>query len=100
MNTVQPFGRRDGGHPAYEANLSSGEPSECCCYCGRHTGNGKTFAYLLDVGDFAKYEDFAHLSDDCNLGFYPVGSECAKVLKAAGVAVYTFDKSANTYKRA
>lgn len=89
-----PFGRKNGGHPNYEANLAKTphqDQTAACCFCGKNTGHGRVFAYLLDVGDFAKKEDYAHLADDTNLGFYPVGSDCARKLKAAGIAIYTWE---------
>jgi len=93
VTTVKPFGG-ENGHPKYEENMGKamheGLPvsQTDCCYCGKKAVGGKIFAYLTSMGVFAQADDFAHLADDHNLGLYPVGSDCAKLLKRHGVALY------------
>ncbi len=95
FETVKAFGRANGGHPRYEANLERtpyADQTHACCYCGKFTGSASaTYAYLLSTSEFSELEYFQTVGDDCNLGFYPVGSDCAKKLKAAGVPLYDFE---------
>lgn len=91
--SVAPFGRPNLGHPNYRANQEAARhkgqyvcETHCCCYCGKKALNGNIFAYLTNLGEFARMEDRPALNDD--LGLYPVGSDCAKRLKKAGVTLY------------
>lgn len=100
--TIKPFGSRKGdptvGHDKYEENLDkakhNGIPcsqTDCCCYCGRKAIGGKTFAFLTNIGQFAVAEDYEDNPGNDHLGLYPVGSECAKLLKSHGVVIYDQD---------
>lgn len=98
LKNITPYGGPQG-HPNYEANLKKfgtrhptegrylDECAETCCYCGKYVKNPKTFALLEDVALFVTKEQLG----DFDLGQRPVGSECAKVLKKAGVKLYNWD---------
>lgn len=86
--SLKPF----GGNPAYKANMSKamhkGLPvcqTSCCVLCGKKALSQKLFV-LLSTDNV--YVTQAELSDD-DLGEYPVGSDCAKTLKAAGIPVFS-----------
>ncbi len=58
--------------------MHDGEP---CLFCGRkvRVGQGTVMAHLIDGGaNLASIEDDAEPNSD--LGFFPVGSDCAKRL--------------------
>jgi len=88
---LAPFGR-ESGNPNYKQNQDRArhnghylDASNCCAVCGKKALGGDTFVMLSNVGEYiteAEYND----SDD--LGLYPVGSDCAKKLKKAGIPVY------------
>jgi len=89
-----PFGG-EGGYPRYSENetkvayIAPGKKgygagqTECCAYCGKLCLNPRFFAFLTCGGAFEVYED----GHDGILGFYPLGSDCARRLKKA-VPVY------------
>lgn len=68
----------------------------CCVLCGKKAIGGGTFVLLTNVGEYTTKEEMAEHEklvearggspDD--LGLYPVGFDCAKKLKAAGVTIY------------
>ena len=92
MTTTFTIFGRHGGHPNYEANTNKVynghyvDPSACCVYCGTYTPSAKTFVYLTGWGDIIENPGDASSNDD--LGFYPVGSDCAKRAFEAGLPVY------------
>jgi len=81
-----------GGHPNYRENTNKVydghyvDMSDCCVYCGRYAPSAKTFVYLTGHGDIIENPGDAAGNDD--LGFYPVGSDCAKRALKAGLPVY------------
>jgi len=87
----KPFGG-EGGHPSYRENegkaTHKGQPlcqTYCCCYCGKKAINAKHYAYLVSGGSF----DLATAGDpDYDVGYYPLGSDCATKLKKVGAPVY------------
>jgi hypothetical protein len=101
-----------GGHPSYRANQSKAmgrtgdgfrfyaDATLCCAYCGRYTGNGTLYVFLTCLGEFSESEYHTDAMDF--LGMYPVGSDCAKKLKAAGVPIYKVTnpgEALSTFKR-
>ena len=93
VTTIMPFGHGEGSNPNYEKNVAAspkahGDTTACCCYCGKFTGTDKQFAFLANVGIFIDIKDDNGMDD---LGMYPVGSDCAKLLKKHGVKLYTSD---------
>lgn len=90
-NLPRPFGVGSNGHTKYEENLKKyvpyGDTTIACCYCGRHARSGTTFAFLSNMSEFIRQEE----GGDDFLGMYPVGSDCAKILKDAGVTLYDQD---------
>ncbi len=88
---LAPFGR-ENGHPNYKKNSNAArhngfplDTSHCCVVCGKKAVDTLTYVMLSNVGEYiteAEYND----SDD--LGLYPVGSDCAKKLKSAGIPLY------------
>jgi hypothetical protein len=81
---LAPFGR---GNINYHRNLEStgrkdpgADQTTCCVVCGRKTNNNRRYVCLTDGGEYIAKEN---LTDD-DLGFYPVGSDCAKKLQAGG----------------
>lgn len=75
-----------------------GDETTCCVLCGRNAGQGGRFVYLTNLGEYTTVEEAAQndkvveerggCPDD--LGLYPVGSDCAKKLKQAGVTIYNW----------
>ena len=63
--------------------------TECCAYCGKLTLNPKFFAFLTCGSEFDLYEKATDDQGAYNgiLGFYPLGSDCARRLKRT-VPVY------------
>jgi len=89
---LRPFGGGGKGHPDYEKNLDRvpyHDMTIACCHCGKHTKKPKFFACLADVAEYIRVEDYDDMR--CDLGFYPVGSDCAKVLKKHGIPLYDFE---------
>lgn len=98
---VNPFGHGEGSHPKYRENMTkamgttksglrfNADATLCCCYCGRYTGTGRLYVYLLSTSEFSESEHFKG-DDGDNLCMYPVGSDCAKKLKAHGVPLYRY----------
>lgn len=84
-----------GGHPTYwqtqEKQTHKGlpvEPNHCCVLCGRKALGNKRFVMLTNIGEYTFKEEPSECDD---LGLYPIGSECLKVVTAAGVPVYDRD---------
>jgi len=81
-----------GGHPKYRENTNkvyngrNVDPSDCCVYCGKYATSTKTYVYLTGYGEIIENPGDAAGNDD--LGFYPVGSDCAKRALKAGFPVY------------
>ncbi len=78
------------GHANYDENQGKARhagrpvgPEDCCVLCGKKALGGGIFVLLCSVGE---YITEAELAED-DLGCYPVGSDCAKKLKAAGLPV-------------
>jgi hypothetical protein len=90
---LHPFGR-ENGHPRYRENQERARDKrgyaldtiDCCVVCGKGTVGGSTFVLLSDVGE---YITAAEHRENGDLGEYPVGSDCARKLKAAGVPIVT-----------
>lgn len=89
----QPFGGVNG-HPNYRTNQdrTGRDPSECCVVCGKRA-TGNLYVYLSNVSEYITEAEYVAQEDACNargacsddLGMYPVGSDCAKKLRAAGI---------------
>lgn len=80
------------GNPNYQANadkaMHKGFPvdTDCCCVlCGRVAVGGKHYVLLASTSEYVTREELS----DFDLGEYPVGSDCAKKLVAAGIPVFT-----------
>jgi hypothetical protein len=80
------------GHPNYRRNQDAArhnghylDTSDCCVICGRKAIPSKFSVMLSNVGE---YITEAEHNDSDDLGLYPVGSDCAKLLKKAGIPVY------------
>jgi hypothetical protein len=86
---LKPF----GGNPNYRKNQErakskGGHPldaSSCCVLCGKKAYESGLSVMLSNVGLYITPEEH---NDSDDLGYYPVGSDCAKKLKAAGIPVY------------
>jgi len=69
--------------------------TECCALCGKKA-LGSQHVLLTNVGEYTTIEEMdendkaVEARGGCpdDLGYYPVGSDCAKKLKAAGVMIY------------
>lgn len=82
---------------SYQKNVATAVDDTCCCIlCGKNAGKGGLFVYLTSGGEYstmeeaAEYEKVIEGLGGCldDLGLYPVGSDCAKKLKLAGVKLY------------
>ena len=79
----------------YLASLKDVNDSECCAICGKPAKGGK-FVYLTDDGCYTTAEEgqehdalvVADGGSPDDLGLYPVGADCARKLKSAGVTLY------------
>ncbi len=84
------FGRNDG-HPKYKANQlkTNLDVTQCCAYCGKvvKEGHGKYFLFLNNSCEVITKEE----GTDYDLGLYPIGSECLKKFREAGVKIYNWD---------
>lgn len=83
--------RAFGGNPAYQANQNKAQhrglpvcQTQCCVLCGKKALSGKLYVLLSSGGEYVTREE---LTED-DLGAYPVGLDCAKTLKDAGVPVF------------
>lgn len=97
-DTMKVFGIMPGGHQKYRENQDkamgvtkdgyrfNADQTCCCAYCGRYTGSGTLFVFLTCYAEMTESELFE--DDNDALGMYPVGSDCAKKLKATGVPIY------------
>lgn len=76
-----------GGHPNYRVNQKKAgrDPSDCCALCGKACLKTAAYVMLSNVGEYITAEENNN-SDD--LGLYPVGSNCMRLLKQAGIPVY------------
>lgn len=82
-----------GGNPNYRKNQSQAKSPEgylldescCCVLCGKAAYTSGLSVMLSNVGLYITPEEH---NDSDDLGYYPVGSDCAKKLKAAGIPVY------------
>lgn len=90
------------GNPNYRKNQEraryNGSPideSRCCVLCGK-ASFGTTYVLLSNMGEYITLEESRAHEASCekrglnsdDLGYYPVGSDCAKTLKSAGIPVY------------
>jgi hypothetical protein len=57
--------------------------TECCAYCGKLAISGTHFGIFTDGGEWTTAEEMK----DHDLGYYPLGSDCARRLKKV-VPVY------------
>lgn len=75
------------GRVRREAELKPGwEP---CCLCGRGVNRTKPFLEAVVVeGNLAFGDENSDPADAGYMGYYPVGSNCARVLRRAGVPLY------------
>lgn len=89
MATIRPF-----SGSSYYKNLDRAEDrgvdvQVCCVHCGKVAKTAKLAAYLTCGGAYEKVprtdEERGAGVERGDLGFYLVGSECAKLLKGAGV---------------
>lgn len=72
-----PFG------PKYQQRTESGSTGDECVLCGRQTGgksNTRFFRVVEGGSRFAHPDEQVHPAGD--MGYFPVGSECAKALPA------------------
>lgn len=84
-----PIFGRPGGHPDYFENLSRAkdpEPSACCVYCGRYVKAPSVFVFLNIENEPVDAEEGQKAPEW--MGLYPIGPDCAKKAKAAGVQLY------------
>lgn len=90
MSTMKPFG------PAWQKSLGTPvkgryltEEQICMC-CGKPTRKPTLMVYAsVETAVYVTKEE-AH-SDTFDYNMYPVGSDCAKKLKADGVKVYPYN---------
>lgn len=76
MELPQPFG------PAYQARIEeSGEKGTECAICGRRTSGRRLRARVVDGGVRFAAPD-ADEDQGGDMGYFPVGTECAKLLPA------------------
>lgn len=72
--------------------MMSSDETNCCIICGRDTSNQKNYYYTLGDGCplMASHVEDAHIVEDSAgfMGQYPIGSECAKKIIAAGYKDY------------
>ena len=64
----------------YYTNLEKGENINPCARCGKEVKNQKYSVHLIN-GDntmLAVADESNYTSDSADMGFYPIGSECAK----------------------
>jgi len=92
--TPKPFGGA-GGHPSYQTNLErvgriglgrkgyGAGQTECCAFCGKLAIGASFRAFTLTGASFD-----ARSEDPDAVGFYPLGSDCARRLRRI-VPVYT-----------
>ncbi len=92
METMKPFGSKwETGlnKPVKAANGLKHYPSESqiCICCGKHTPKPKFMAVVnIETSMYTSRAEVLTSKFDWNA--YPVGSECAKTLKAAGIPLY------------
>jgi len=96
----KPFGQSPGGHPRFKENEAACPPYKIvkgvakdvqpCCYCGRPMLRITHSVYMTDGAEFVDPQTVEH--GDGLVGYYGVGSDCARKLKAQGVKVYRFGK--------
>ena len=86
---LRPFGGVNG-HPGYQANQERAkhkgfplDPSHCCVICGKAAVASAFAVRLADTGEYVTEAEMR----ETDLGFYPVGSDCAKKLRKAGIEV-------------
>lgn len=94
VTSIRPFGHAEGSalvNPNYRTNMSRSDcATVCCCFCGKRMSGQRIFAFLTNIGEFAVAEEWEGTSND-HLGLYPVGSDCAKLLKKHGVVLYDWE---------
>ena len=91
------------GNPNYRKNVDKArhnghmlDETSCCCVCGKKALNATVFAMLSNGGEYITTEEATQFEQECaargacsdDLGFRPVGSDCAKKLKKAGITLY------------
>lgn len=91
------------GNPNYRKHQNAArheghyvDETQCCALCGKKALNQETYVLLSNVGNYITSEEALAFEKDAearggcsdDLGYYPVGSDCAKKLKAAGVPIY------------
>ena len=81
------FGGKDG-HANYKKNSARVKEmvAEPCCYCGKGIKHGTAQAFVFLAWDTEMIAKDSNAPD--YLGFHPIGSDCAKKAKSAGVPVY------------
>jgi hypothetical protein len=88
--------RAFGGNPSYRKNQAKAkskggfplDESACCVLCGKRAYQSGLSVMLSNVGEYITKEEH---NDSDDLGYYPVGSDCAKKLATAGIPVYDND---------
>jgi hypothetical protein len=84
----------ENGHPGYKANVEAvgripfgrkgygACETSCCAFCGRLALGAKFHGYFVFDGEFDEApEDPEVTLSEAHIGFYPLGSDCARRLK-------------------
>lgn len=63
----------------------------CCVFCGKYMPDGHkgTLVLLADGGEIVTLGELTEF----DLGVFPIGSDCARKYKAAGIPLYKFNES-------
>lgn len=64
----------------YEDNLERGGNINPCARCGKEVKNAKYMVHFIEGGNtmLAVADEDNYVEDDADMGFFPIGSECAK----------------------
>ena len=64
----------------YYENLDKGENMNPCVRCGKEVKNTKFLVHFIEGGNtmLAVADEDQYIEDDADMGFFPVGSECAR----------------------
>lgn len=91
VQTPKAFGHADGGNPNYEKNLgrAKSDQTDCCSFCGKAAGFPVKFWGYHEYGSDYDVAPEApnETGEKGHIGFYPLGSDCARKLKKT-VPVY------------
>ena len=64
------------------------DEGHCCVLCGRKALNATSFVLIADCGNYVTKDEV----QEYDLGMFPVGSDCLKAFKKAGIPTYTRDE--------